>query len=108
MNKHEKPVREVCHGTDVPLTFSLEGVSDEIKLNECFVRAEAVAGGKKAEFNPQDIVQVSEKELLLPIKTGELGLGELWIKVEVHLPDQNFGTNYRTEILKGFTSIIII
>ena len=54
MNKHEKPVREVCHGTDVPLTFSLEGVTDEIKLNECFVRAEAIAGGKKAEFNPQD------------------------------------------------------
>ncbi|MBR1959219.1 MAG: hypothetical protein IKA34_01470 [Bacteroidales bacterium] len=105
---NNRPIKEVCFGSDVPVAFSLEGVSDDISLKDCFVRAEAYAGGKSVSFEPTAIVQISEKELLLPVKTSQLERGELWIKVEVHLPDQNFGTNYRTEILRGFTYIKIV
>ena len=97
---NNRPIREVCFGSDVPVAFSLEGVSDDISLKDCFVRAEAYVGPKSAKFEPSAIVQVSDKELLLPVKTSLLDRGELWIKVEVHLPDQNFGSNYRTEILR--------
>lgn len=114
MNKN-RPIQEVCFGTDVPVAFSLEGVSDDIALNSCFIRAKAYIGspdGSPSEasktFNPEDIVKVSEQELLLPIQTGTLDRGLLWVEVEVHLPDQNFATNYRTEILRGFTFIKIV
>ena len=105
---NNRPIKEVCFGSDVPVAFSLEGVSDDISLKDCFVRAEASAGGKSTKFEPSDIVQISDKELLLPVQTGLLERGELWVKVEVHLPDQNFGSNYRTEILRGFTYIKIV
>ena len=105
---NNRPIKEVCFGSDVPVAFSLEGVSDDISLKDCFVCAEASAGGKSMKFEPSDIVQISDKELLLPVQTGLLERGELWVKVEVHLPDQNFGSNYRTEILRGFTFIKVV
>lgn len=105
---NNRPIKEVCFGSDVPVAFSLEGVADNISLKDCFVRAEAYVGPKSMKFEPSDIVQVSDKELLLPVKTSQLQLGDLWVKVEVHLPDQNFGSNYRTEILRGFTYIKIV
>ena len=114
MNKN-RPIKEVVFGTDVPVAFSLEGVSDDISLNSCFVRAKAYIGspdgspsGASMTFNPEGITQVSEQELLLPVRTGQLERGCLWIEVEVHLPDQNFGSNYRTEILREFTYIKIV
>lgn len=106
MNK--RPIREVCFGTDVPVTFSLEGVSDDVVLGDCFIRATASAGGASVEFEPEDIVQVSSDELLLPVHTSELAKGDLFVQVEVHLPDTNFSTGYRTEILKEFTYIRIV
>lgn len=108
MNKDKRPIKEVCFGSDVPVAFSLEGVADDINLSDCFVRATASVADKSMEFEPADIVQLSEQELLLPIKTGELTRGDLYVTVEVHLPDQNFGSNYRTEILRGFTYIRVI
>ena len=114
MNKN-RPIKEVVFGTDVPVAFSLEGVSDDVSLNSCFVRAKAYIGSPDGSpsnasmtFNPEGITQVSEQELLLPVQTGKLDRGLLWVEVEVHLPDQNFGSNYRTEILRGFTYIKVV
>lgn len=112
---NNRPIKEVCFGSDVPVAFSLEGVSDDVSLNSCFVRAKAYIGSPDGSpsnasmtFNPEDITQVSEQELLLPVKTDNLDRGLLWVEVEVHLPDKNFGSNYRKEILRGFTFIKVV
>lgn len=96
-------------GSDIKIEFDAE-LPDELTLQDIdfsVVVYNATAIDKKQSYNKTECILTDDGTYVVLVDTEDLGVGQLMLRVVVHIPDKDYPTGYRKEVAKINPYIII-
>lgn len=96
-------------GSDIKIEFDAE-LPDELTLQDVdfsVVVYNATAIDKKQSYNKTECILTDDGTYVVLVDTEDLGVGQLMLRVVVHIPDKDYPTGYRKEVTKINPYIII-
>lgn len=102
--KHEV----IIHGADRKIQVIVEDLPDGKTMKDVDFNVSFSAGGTSVEFAKADLKNPSDNVYIAPVETKNLGRGELWMHVEVLIPDTDFSDGIRHEPHDVFLNAVIV
>lgn len=96
-------------GSDIKIEFDAE-LPDDLTLQDIdfsVVVYNATAIDKKQSYNKTECILTDDGTYVVLVDTEDLGVGQLMLRVVVHIPDKDYPTGYRKEVTKINPYIII-
>mgnify|MGYP003300638832 CR=1 FL=1 len=98
----------IIHGADRKIQVIIDDLPDEMTMKDVDFNVSFSAGGSSVDFTKADLNNPSENVYVAPIETKALGRGELWMHVEVLIPDTDFSDGIRHEPHDVFLNAVIV
>lgn len=92
-------------GAGLKLKVTLTELGEDIHLQDCTYTLEFTAGSKSKTFHvdgesrTRGITVIDEDTVAVALDTSELDTGDLYLKATVNVPDLEFPSGLRTEII---------
>lgn len=92
-------------GAGLKLKVTLTELGEGVHLQDCSYSLDFTAGSKSKTFTVNGesrslgITVIDEDTVAVALDTGELDTGDLYLKATVIVPDADFPSNARTEIV---------
>ena len=102
INSDASPVQVVTLGSDVKIAFTVD-LPDDLKLSDVDFTGKVYNAMKKdvkMDFTKPDCIMIEDGvAYVVLVDTDTLGIGTYLLKVTVHIPDTDYPTGYRKEVI---------
>lgn len=95
-------MQRVTIGSDVKITFTAE-LPDNLKLSDIDFTGKVVNmnTGDDMDFTKADCIMTDDgASYVVMVDTETMGLGDLTMRLTVHIPDTDYPSGYRKEVIK--------
>lgn len=100
---------DIIRGTELKFNLNIEPISDvSMSFFNFNVVAYCLGTPQRVKVLKSDCTEIDADNFTVPLDTAALGLGQLILDVYAFIPDQDFIDDYRTEICRIETDVIII
>ena len=96
-------------GSDIKIEFDAE-LSDGMTLQDVdfsVVVYNATAIDKKQQYTKEECILTDDGTYVVLVDTDDLGVGQLMLRVVVHIPDSDYPSGYRKEVTKINPYVIV-
>lgn len=96
-------------GSDIKIEFDAE-LPDELTLQDVdfsVVVYNVTAIDKKHSYTKTECILTDEGRYVVLVDTEDLGVGQLMLRVVIHIPDEDYPAGYRKEVVKINPYIIV-
>lgn len=98
----------VFKGSDLKLNIHIEPLG-KLTMDDYEWYIECYCANEVPIKIPKDTARrVDENNFIITLNTQQLGIGPLQCVITAHIPDEDFDDNFRTEISRINTNIIIV
>ena len=98
----EREMQTVVEGSDVKIEFTAD-LPDGLLLKDVdfTVKVENIIADKSEEYEKADCIMLDEGATYVAlVDTSDLGVGVYMLKLTVHIPDTDYHSGYRKEVIK--------
>lgn len=98
----EREMQTVVEGSDVKIEFTAD-LPDGLLLKDVdfTVKVENIIADKDEEYEKADCIMLDEGATYVAlVDTDALGVGDYMLKLTVHIPDTDYPSGYRKEVVK--------
>lgn len=98
----------IKHGSDRKIQVIIDDLPDGKTMKDVDFNVTFNAGGSSVTFEKQNLKNPQDDLYIAPLATGRLGRGDLWMHVEVLIPDTDFDDGIRHEYHDVFLNAVIV
>lgn len=101
-NDAEREMQTVVEGSDVKIEFTAD-LPDGLLLKDVdfTVKVENIIADKDEEYEKADCIMLDDGATYVAlVDTDTLGVGDYMLKLTVHIPDTDYPSGYRKEVVK--------
>ena len=98
----EREMQTVVEGSDVKIEFTAD-LPDGLLLKDVdfTVKVENIIADKSEDYEKADCIMLDEGATYVAlVDTSDLGVGDYMLKLTVHIPDTDYPSGYRKEVVK--------
>ena len=97
----------IIQGSEFKINVNMDPI-DGNSMSNTFFKCIFSCGDKSITLDKDDMIQVNDNNYVAPLNSSKLGIGNIKIRYEVDIPDEDFDDGYRHEIAIINTGINII
>ena len=97
----------IIQGSEFKINVSMDPI-DGNSMSNTFFKCIFYCGDKSITLDKDDMIQVDDNNYVAPLDSSKLGIGNIKIRYDVDIPDEDFDDGYRHEIAIINTGINII
>ena len=98
----------IKHGSDRKVQVIIDDLPDGKTMKDVDFIVTFRAGNKSVIFDKASLKNPSDNIYIAPLATKNLGLGDLWMDVQVSIPDADFDDGIRHEPHSIFLNAVIV
>ena len=95
-------------GSDCKVQVIIDDLPDGLTMQEVDFNCTFRVGQTKTAFSKAQLKNPEYGVFIAPLSTSTLERGDLWLDIQINVPDSDFGDGYRNELQSVMCNIKIV